>query len=269
MNITHYAAIATLLVSPFALFAQTTPPASQDTASVSGTALYRERIALPQTAVFEAVLQDISLADAPAKRIASTKHAHPGNPPFRFTITYNPAKIVQSHTYTVRATVTVDGKLMFTSTTAAPVITNGHPNEVSLVLHHVTQEDAQPAVASRGVAAEPLEDSYWKLVSLNGKEVVVAPEHREPSLILHPEGMRTEVFGGCNNIAGTYKLSGNKLEFGPMAGTLMACPEGMDTEKDFTATLNVVRTYRIYGQHLNFFDENNKTVASFLWRVMK
>ena len=34
--------------------------------TLEGTAAYRERIALPPDAVFEAVLQDISRADAPA-----------------------------------------------------------------------------------------------------------------------------------------------------------------------------------------------------------
>jgi putative lipoprotein len=267
MNRIRCAAILfALLISPFALAAQSAPPSAPSasgSATITGSAMYRERIALPPAAVLEATLEDSSLADAPAIKIASTKHDRPGNPPFRFTITYDPAKIVDSHSYSVRVTITLDGKLMFTSTVAAPVITNGSPNHVSLALHHVTAEDATPAVASRGVAADALENTYWKLVTLNGKEVVVPPNHREPSLILHPEGMRTEVFGGCNSIAGTYKLSGKNLTFGPMAGTLMACPEGMDTEKDFTAALADVRTYRIYGKHLDLFDEHNKTLAHF------
>ena len=35
--------------------------------AVSGLALYRERIALPPTAIFEAILEDVSRADAPAE----------------------------------------------------------------------------------------------------------------------------------------------------------------------------------------------------------
>ncbi len=224
MTFIHSAAIiAAILSAPFALAAQNPPPpatpapvpaaSSSGSGTVTGSAMYRERIALPPTAVFEATLQDTSLADAPAKTIGFTKHDHAGNPPFRFTITYDPAKIIASHTYTVRATIVNEGRLMFTSTTAAPVITNGAPDHVALALHHVSPADATPAVASHGVAPEGLENTYWKLVTLNGKDVVVPPNHREPSLILHPEGMRTEVFGGCNNIAGTYKLSGSSLVF--------------------------------------------------------
>jgi putative lipoprotein len=274
MNFTRSAAIIAALISaPLMLSAQSAPPASSAsgaTAIITGTALYRERIALPPNAVFEAVLEDTSRADAPATRIASTKNAHPGNPPFHFTIAYDPSKIVDSHTYNVRAFVTFEGKLMFTSTSAHRVITSGNPTSVNITLRHVSPADDQAAVTAGGVAPKPLENSYWKLATLNGKTVAVKPDHREPSLILHPEGMRTEVFGGCNQIAGTYTLeSSNGITFGPMAGTLMACPDGMDTEKDFTAMLNEVRTYRIAGARLELLDEYHKIVASFDWRPLK
>jgi copper homeostasis protein (lipoprotein) len=51
---------------------------------VQGTALYRERIALPSDAAFEAVLEDVSRADAPARVLGSARLDQAGNPPFRF-----------------------------------------------------------------------------------------------------------------------------------------------------------------------------------------
>jgi heat shock protein HslJ len=48
--------------------------------SVQGTATYRERIALPPGAVFEATLEDVSRADAARSIIATTRIAKPGNP---------------------------------------------------------------------------------------------------------------------------------------------------------------------------------------------
>jgi putative lipoprotein len=281
MNMFHaptiIAALLLAAATPLALAAQQTPPpattppaATGNTATITGSAMYRERIAMPPGAVFTATLEDTSRADAPATRIAQYTKRSPGNPPIHFTITYDPAKIVDSHTYTVRATITVDGRLMFTSTTSNPVLTNGKPDHVAFTLHHVTPADDTPAVASRnGTAPAALEDSYWKLVTLHGKDIPVIPNHREPSLILHPEGMRTEVFGGCNEIAGTYKLKGSSLIFGPMAGTLMACPETADTESAFTRALQETTTYHIYGQHLDLIDANHTVVARFEWRVMK
>ena len=44
--------------------------------SLSGTATWRERMALPPDAVFEATLEDVSRADAPSILIASTRIVH-------------------------------------------------------------------------------------------------------------------------------------------------------------------------------------------------
>jgi uncharacterized lipoprotein YbaY len=57
-------------------------------ATVSGVASYRERMALPADATFEATLQDVSRADAPADVIAQTRLDPAGQPPFRFEIKY-------------------------------------------------------------------------------------------------------------------------------------------------------------------------------------
>jgi putative lipoprotein len=261
------ALVGAIFAMAFSMAAQTHPTPTQSTggtAEVTGTAIYRERIALPQNAVFEAVLEDTSLADAPAVRIGSYKKAHPGNPPFRFSIQYDPAKIVETHTYSVRASVTVDGKLMFTSTSSHPVITKDNPTTVSIGLRHVVPDGDSPSVVSRtGVAPDALENTYWKLTTLGAKTVTVPAGKREPSLVLHPEGMRTEVFGGCNSFAGTYTLKGSELKFSALAGTLMECGDVMETEKGFANALTETRTYRVTGQHLDLMDEQGKAVARF------
>jgi putative lipoprotein len=58
---------------------------------ITGTASYRERIALPPNAVFEAILKEASRADAPAVEIARTRIESPGQPPIAFSIAYDPA----------------------------------------------------------------------------------------------------------------------------------------------------------------------------------
>jgi putative lipoprotein len=82
---------------------------------VKGTATYRERMALPPDAVFEATLEDVAKADAPAEMIGQTRIDRPGNPPIRFEITYDPTRINASHRYVVRARILVGGKLFFTT----------------------------------------------------------------------------------------------------------------------------------------------------------
>jgi heat shock protein HslJ len=62
---------------------------------------------------------------------------------------------------------------------------------------------------------------------------------------------------------GGYKLDGEKISFGKMGMTRMACPEGMQQEREFVDTLQRVRSWKITGQHLELFDEAGTPVARF------
>lgn len=107
---------------------------------VTGTAFYRERIALPPGAIFEAVLEDVSRADAPSVELARDGAADRAGPPFAFELPYDPAAIDPAARYNVRARVLVDGRLMFTSDTAYPVITGGAPTEVDILMRRVAAD---------------------------------------------------------------------------------------------------------------------------------
>src|SRR3546814_19684265 len=64
-----------------------TAPTGQ-TIAVTGSVIYRERIALPPTAQIEVKLDDVSLADAPSRPRAHQRVAAGGNPaPFPFPLT--------------------------------------------------------------------------------------------------------------------------------------------------------------------------------------
>jgi copper homeostasis protein (lipoprotein) len=439
-------------------------------AVVSGQALYRSRIALPPATVFEAVLEDVSRADAPAERLGEARVAPAGQVPIRFEILYDPARIDPAHSYGVRARILVDGRLWFTTTDAYRVLTRGQGDAVELVLRHASRateratpnvlgalparfageipcadcpgiryqldllpegafflrreylgrappertvddigtflisSDGQrlvlmagreapiqlairdpdrlavldpegrdivaelndqltrqaglaplePRLALRGmyryfadaglftecltrlrlpVAQEgynaaleraygeqrrqpgeellvtlegqiaarpkmegegtelilvpqrligvwpgetcgarfdtaPLENSYWKLTRLGDAPVFAGARQREPHLILRPDGQRLGGFGGCNVLIGGYRVEGERLELGPVAGTMMACPDGMDTEAAFTNTLSRVRTWRVSGEHLELFDAGGALLARLERRLM-
>jgi len=119
------ALLVTLLVAACA-----TPPA---TVSISGTASYRERIALPPDAVFEATLEDVSRADAPATVVASVQVASP-SVPIAFTIAVDPARIDAAHRYAVRGRITANGQLMFSSDAAYPVLGAGDARRIDPML---------------------------------------------------------------------------------------------------------------------------------------
>ena len=105
---------------------------------VTGTATYRERIALPPNAVFEATLEDVSRTDAPATIIGRARLDKPGQPPFQFSIQYDTAQIVATRSYSVRARVTVDGNLMFSSDQAYPVLTRGRGSQVAILMRRTS-----------------------------------------------------------------------------------------------------------------------------------
>lgn len=112
---------------------------------VTGTAAYRERIAMLPGTVFEAVLEDVSLADAPATVLGSYVNDDAGNPPYGFAIDYDAAVIQPGHRYAVRARLTgPDGRLLFVTDTLAPVLTDGAPNRVDLMLRMVAGSPEAP-----------------------------------------------------------------------------------------------------------------------------
>jgi len=98
--------------------------------SVSGTVNYLQKIALPPDAVVTVQLQDVSLADAPAKVIGEEVITGPEQVPIEYSVSYEYREIEDSHTYVVRARIEDStGKLLFTNDTSIPVLTQGNPTE--------------------------------------------------------------------------------------------------------------------------------------------
>lgn len=115
-----------------------------------------------------------------------------------------------------------------------------------------------------GTATNPtLENTSWKLTLLGNSSVTAPSPQREAYFLLEPANHRVSGSGGCNRLMGSYELSGEQLKFGPMAGTRMACPEGMDTEQAFLKSLGQVSKWKITGQNLELFDADGKVLAKF------
>lgn len=116
-----------------------TGTAGTDTASVTGTVMYREKIAMPQDAVVIVKLQDTSLMDVPAVDIGVQIIEGAGTVPVPFSIGFDPTEIIDNHTYTVRATITSGDELLWTTDAATAVITRGSPLTADLLLVAVPQ----------------------------------------------------------------------------------------------------------------------------------
>jgi putative lipoprotein len=241
-------------------------PAGATAEKLKGTASYRERMALPPNAVFEAALEDVSKANAGPEVLGQARIENPGSPPIRFEIAYDPSRIAPSHRYAVRARILVDGKPFFTADQNYAVPTAGENNEIVLPLRREAAPEGEgaktPAIPGRS-SPTSLENTDWKLTHLGEAAVIVASEQREPYFVLSSESHRVSGSGGCNTLTGSYELEGDQLVFSQMASTMMACPEGMDTEKAFLRVLTEVKTWKIAEQQLELFDAGGNLLASF------
>jgi uncharacterized lipoprotein YbaY/heat shock protein HslJ len=326
-----------------------TPQSPDSSLVVTGTATYRERIALAPQAVFEASVEDVSRADAPSTRIGHVRVDSP-RVPVRFSIPVDAALVAPDRRYVVRARITLDGRMLFTSDIAYPVLDASGTKHVDMLLRSVAAapgaatprrmqghysymadaalfvdcasgqrlpvaEEGDNAALQRAYAAarpspgapmlvtvdaivQPrpspeagrpprpvlavaryvaigagpcgtphgnavLENTYWRLVALRDRPVEAAERQREAHVILQPQQRRLVGSGGCNRIAGSYSLEGEQLSFGRSAGTLMACPRGMEQERDFLAALAATARWRIVAEQLDLLDAAGTTVARF------
>jgi len=338
---------------PTACKQQEAPPVSEsapETAFISGTVAYRERIALSPGAVVEIALQDVSLADAPAKNIAQQRITNPGQVPIHFELTYKPEDIDGRMSYAIQARILEGESLMFINDTHTPVLTRGAGNQVDMMLVRVQGNKPaaeSPRQDSAGMALEgmfrymadaavfrdcrtgkafpvameaeyvelerayldarsepgsevmvrlrgrylerpamegeqmkvklivdevtevlpaescepvdhaSLTDTYWKLLELDGESVTTTEGMREAHVILASAESRAHGFAGCNNFFGGYQSEGDSLTFSAMGATMMACPEGMDTEQAFLSALGKTTRYTISGQFLQIYAGDN------------
>lgn len=218
--------------------------------SVTGTATYRERIAVPEGATLYVELQDISLADAPAVTLAAQRYALTGVPT-EFELSFDDALIRDGMTYAVSGSIYQGDQLLFTTDTVHPVLTHGAGDQTDLVLVQVS-----------GQGTATLEDTNWTAIGING---AVINAERPPQLSFM-QGGAFNGFGGCNRFMGQADLSGDSLGFPDnMAATLMACPPGMEEVEDqFFAALQGVTTYAVAGDSLVLLDGSGEPVLKFI-----
>jgi copper homeostasis protein (lipoprotein) len=108
-----------------------------------------------------------------------------------------------------------------------------------------------------------LEKTEWRLIRLGRATVKADDLHRAPQIVLDPESHRASGSGGCNRIMGGYELKGDTLTFARMASTMMACPDGMETEQKFLRALGQVKRWKIVKRQLELMDGSGKVVATF------
>ncbi len=214
-------------------------------ALIEGSVMYRERIMLPPGVEVEVQLQDISRADAGATVLSSVQLTPQGGPPYAFAIEYDPATIDPRMRYALRATISRGEQLLYTSN---DYIDPFKGNPVEIMVQRVPE-----AVRRQG---PPFEGTVWELQTLAGEAAPAGAGGKTVDLQFLAEEKRAAGFSGCNRYTGSYDPEGasehgSSLKLGPMAGTMMACPEGTELERNYLQALGRVTGFRLDGDTLS------------------
>ncbi len=203
-------------------------------ASLRGTVAYRERIALPPGATVTVRLIDVSLADAPSRTIAETTIRPRGQVPVPFVLRYNDRDIRPRRSYALSAEIRDRDRLLFTTTTRYSVLTGGRDN-TDLVLQRVAGGPDRPETEA-GIQGR------WLVEDIKGERV---RGQKQATLEISRDG-RVSGNAGCNGIGGEARINRDRIDFGRMISTQMACaPDIMRQERQFIDALEATRSFRL------------------------
>lgn len=220
--------ILTRLLLGLALAFAAALPGLADESVITGDIVYRERMLLPQGAEATVRLEDVSLADAATVIAEVTIPARTS--PTLFTLPYPASALEDGHRYALRASISAAGELMFT-TTEHVAFDGTEVAGIQLLVQRTGGDGAAPKIVGS-----------WLAEDLGGGGVI---DDLQSTLTVAADGS-VNGNGGCNGFGGTATIDGDKVTFGPLAGTLMACAEAvMDQERRFYDALERSASFRV------------------------
>ena len=116
---------------------------------------------------------------------------------------------------------------------------------------------------ARAAAAPQLTGTVWRIQSVGEVSVPWSPPAREPFVMFNAADSRFNASVGCNTLLGGFDAAdGGALSIGPLASTMMACPDELaGQEAALSAALEATDGYGIGGQTLRLFDADGATTA--------
>jgi heat shock protein HslJ len=130
---------------------------------------------------------------------------------------------------------------------------------IALLLVVLLSAGSTEALQDTSPLSSALEGQVWRLTRLQGvTDEALATLTRPPTLRF--DSGRVQAFSGCNSLAGSYSVDGNRVTFGKLVGTLMACaPPVMAIESAFNKTLTGTLRVRIVKSELTLASESDST----------
>ena len=100
---------------------------------------YTQDITLPEEAKLEVRLEDVSKMDVAAELIVAATREIKSKPPYALQIAFPTKLIKEKHRYSLRASIKLDGKLLFISTTHINPFEVGVASPVSIKVEQIGQ----------------------------------------------------------------------------------------------------------------------------------
>lgn len=147
-------------------------------AILTGEVSYSEGVALPEGSTLTVVLEDMSETDTAGTVIAEKKQEVKGAPPYTFELEYPVQKIQKGHGYSLRAGIEVLGKLRFASAERIDPFTEPS-GRIRIMLRGVAGKRSAMRLAfssETSDSSEKLDNIYWRLTSIGGKNVEKAED---------------------------------------------------------------------------------------------
>ncbi len=107
-----------------------------------------------------------------------------------------------------------------------------------------------------------LQNTYWKLITLNGQPVQMSSGQREAHLILKLEN-RVQGYSGCNAFRGKFSQQAETLSFGPIMMTRRACLPDNHHESVLMQLMQGDVSWSISGEQLDLHNPTHKLNATF------
>jgi len=107
--------------------------------------------------------------------------------------------------------------------------------------------------ACKEIVSAELRNTYWKLLEVEGKKITTPQGQQDAHLILAGNNSDVKGYAGCNSFFGRYSHQGEVLTFSGLGSTMMACPQGMDTEVAFLQALGETNRAVIEGMYLQLY----------------
>jgi heat shock protein HslJ len=106
-----------------------------------------------------------------------------------------------------------------------------------------------------------IEGVPWHLVAIEGVAVPAAPP-----ITLEMRGGAAKGSGGCNSYGGSYTLAGDRLDFGEIASTAMACLDQQVSAREaaYMRELALIRSFAVVGGQLQLNDESGGARLTFV-----